>query len=55
MKALLRDLVSGELPRDLGGMETRWSKDTWSSTAEVYQKKESFYWTALEAGNGRRE
>ncbi len=51
VKALLRELVSGELPRDLGGMETRWSKDTWSSTAEVYQKKESFYWTALEAGN----
>ena len=51
VKALLRELVSGEFARDLGGMETRWSKETRSSTAEAYQKKESFYWTPLEAGN----
>ncbi len=51
VKALLRELVSGELPRDLGGMETRWSKETRSSTSAAYQKKESFYWTPLEAGN----
>jgi putative PEP-CTERM system histidine kinase len=51
VKALLRELVSGKLPRDLGGMTTRWSKETRSSSAEAYQKKESFYWTPLEAGN----
>jgi GAF domain-containing protein len=32
-------------------METRWSKETRASTSEAYQKKESFYWMPLEAGN----
>jgi putative PEP-CTERM system histidine kinase len=51
VKALLREVVSGALPRDLRGLETKWSKDTRSSSADEYRKRESFYWAPLVAGD----
>ena len=42
VKALLQDVVWGGCPGTSGGMETAWSKETRSSTAETYKKRSPF-------------